>query len=67
MNSDAQISALSVKRDILKQAIAKENLRPHPDDIRIVELKKEKLKLKDQIHDLELHEHPEPAERPRHH
>ncbi len=58
MNSDAQIEALSVKRDALKQAIAEENLRPHPDDVRIAELKKEKLKLKDEIHDLE-HPHPE--------
>ena len=54
MNSDAQIEALSVKRDALKIAISEENQRPHPDDVRIAELKKEKLKLKDQIHDLEL-------------
>jgi len=53
MNSDAQVDALSVKRDALKQAIADENLRPHPDDERIAALKKEKLKLKDEIHDLE--------------
>ncbi len=55
MNSDAQIDALSTKRDALKQAIADENLRPHPDDARIAELKKEKLKLKDTIHDIEHH------------
>jgi len=54
MNSDAQIDALSEKRDALKIAITEENQRPHPDDGRIAELKKEKLRLKDQIHDLEL-------------
>ena len=37
----------------LKQAIEEENGRPHPDEIRVGELKREKLKIKDEIFALE--------------
>ena len=43
------IEALRVKHASLEAAIEEEHLRPHPDDIRIQELKKEKLKIKDEI------------------
>ncbi len=55
MNSEAQIEALAEKRSALKQAIHEENQRPHPDDNLINELKRQKLRLKDQIHELETH------------
>ena len=37
------------KHAALEQAIEEENNRPHPDEIRLHELKREKLRVKDQI------------------
>ena len=47
------VEALRAKHTLLKQAIDEENSRPHPDDLRISELKREKLAIKDEIVALE--------------
>lgn len=49
MSTVDQIESLKEKHQSLEQAIAQENLRPHPDDDAICNLKKQKLLLKDQI------------------
>ncbi len=43
------VDALRAKHATLKQAVEDENQRPHPDDLRIAELKREKLRIKDEI------------------
>ena len=47
------VDALRAKHATLKQAVEEENQRPHPDDLRIAELKREKLRIKDEIARLE--------------
>lgn len=47
------VDALRAKHTTLKHAVEEENLRPHPDDLRIAELKREKLRIKDEIAQLE--------------
>ncbi len=47
------IEALRAKHVTLKQEIDEENQRPYPDDIRITELKRRKLRIKDEIVSLE--------------
>ncbi|MEM7441829.1 MAG: YdcH family protein [Pseudomonadota bacterium] len=44
-----RIETLRARHADLESQIAEEFHRPHPDDIRISELKREKLKLKDEI------------------
>ncbi len=41
------------KHAALEKAIDEENARPHPDDIKLHELKREKLRIKDQIYSVE--------------
>jgi hypothetical protein len=55
MDSEVQLELLSSQRKALKQAIRDEEHRPHPDDLVLHDLKKQKLALKDQIHDIEQH------------
>ena len=43
------VDALRAKHATLKQAVEQENQRPHPDDLHIAELKREKLRIKDEI------------------
>jgi hypothetical protein len=43
----SQVEALELKHAHLEALIDEEEHRPHPDDIRLHELKKEKLKVKD--------------------
>lgn len=43
------VEALRAKHNTLKQAVDQENQRPHPDEFRIAELKREKLRIKDEI------------------
>ncbi len=50
MQTDERFDSLSDKHANLERAIEEENLRPHPDDVRISELKREKLRIKDEIH-----------------
>lgn len=45
----AQVEDLSSKHAALDALIDEEEHRPHPDEIRLHELKKEKLRLKDQL------------------
>ena len=47
------VDALRAKHATLKQAVEQENQRPHPDDLHIAELKREKLRIKDEIARLE--------------
>ncbi len=53
MSVDDHIDALRAKHATLKETIDTENQRPHPDDLRIAELKREKLRIKDEIVQLE--------------
>ncbi len=53
MSVDDHIDALRAKHASLKEAIDTENQRPHPDDLRIAELKREKLRIKDEIAQLD--------------
>ena len=47
------VDALRAKHTSLKQAVEQENQRAYPDDLRIAELKREKLRIKDEITRLE--------------
>ena len=49
MSLQERIDALKAKHHALECAIEEENNRPHPDDIEIVRLKKQKLQIKDEI------------------
>ncbi len=49
MSLQERIEALKVKHHDLEAAIEEENNRPHPDDIEIIRLKKQKLQIKDEI------------------
>ncbi|MBO9712227.1 YdcH family protein [Sphingomonas sp.] len=44
---DAHMSALSAKHAVLDQRINAESQRPHPDQILLAELKKQKLRVKE--------------------
>jgi len=47
------VAALRAKHAALKQSVEEENQRPHPDEFHIAELKREKLRIKDEIARLE--------------
>jgi len=49
VNVMERIEALKAKHAALDDAIQEENNRPHPDDVRIHDLKRQKLKIKDEI------------------
>ena len=49
MSADERIEALKEKHRNLEHAIDEENARPHPDDIHIATLKKQKLQIKDEL------------------
>jgi hypothetical protein len=49
MIADERVDSLRMKHAKLKEAISEEFQRPHPDDLRVVELKREKLRIKDEI------------------
>ncbi len=49
MTDQEQVEKLKTKHHDLEEKIDKENARPNPDDITIAELKKEKLKIKDEL------------------
>ena len=44
-----RIQSLQNKHQALDDAIVQENTRPHPDDSTIAELKRQKLRIKDQL------------------
>ncbi len=49
MPANERIVSLQSKHASLDREIDEENQRPHPDDTRLHELKREKLRIKDQI------------------
>ncbi|MDP6882956.1 MAG: DUF465 domain-containing protein, partial [Rhodospirillales bacterium] len=49
MSVDERIDALKAKHQALEIAIEEENSRPLPDDVAIVDLKKQKLRIKDEL------------------
>jgi len=49
MHLEAHLATLSEKHQKLDNIISKEELRPSPDSLALLGLKKEKLKLKDEI------------------
>ena len=53
MSAEERIEALKNKHHSLEAAIDEENSRPHPDEIEIASLKKQKLRIKDEIANLE--------------
>ena len=50
MHTDERLDTLTDKHATLERAIEEENLRPYPNDVRISELKREKLRIKDEIY-----------------
>ena len=49
MTDDPRIEALKARHHSLEQSIADEKSRPLPDDLHIADLKKQKLRIKDEI------------------
>lgn len=49
MSVETHVRSLDDKHQKLEQAILEEEQRPHPDDFKITELKKEKLRIKDEM------------------
>jgi hypothetical protein len=49
MTSEDRISALRARHASLEAELESENHRPHPDDVHIAEIKRQKLKIKDEI------------------
>ena len=49
MDMETRVTALSSKHIYLDHAISQENQRPFPDYVRITQLKREKLRIKDEI------------------
>ena len=46
---NAHHSALTAKHEVLDQRIASESQRPHPDTILLADLKKQKLRVKEEM------------------
>ncbi|SMF32316.1 Protein of unknown function [Tistlia consotensis] len=55
MSLQEHVDALRAKHAELEQQIEKESLRPHPDETTLHALKREKLRIKDEIAQHELH------------
>ncbi len=55
MSLDEKIDTLKSKHEALEAAIEEENSRPHPDDIEIASLKKQKLRIKDELASISSH------------
>ncbi len=49
MNLDAHLATLANKHVQLEKDIEQENRRPHPDSLRLMALKRQKLKLKEKL------------------
>lgn len=58
MGLESHILELSDKHRKVDEDLHEELLRPHPDDIRVVELKKRKLRLKEEIERLRHNDQP---------
>lgn len=55
MSLQEHVAALRAKHAELEQRIEQESLRPHPDETALHALKREKLRIKDEIAQHELH------------
>jgi hypothetical protein len=55
MSLQDRIETLREKHAALERAIDEENSRPHPNDDAISDLKRQKLRIKDEIFQLESH------------
>lgn len=55
MSLNEHVEALKSKHAHLEHEIDEENLRPHPDENRLAQLKREKLRIKDEIAGIEHH------------
>ena len=49
MSIGDMVDTLTSKHHALEEAIENENNRPHPDEIEIASLKKQKLRIKDEL------------------
>ena len=49
MSLEERIEALKTKHQALEAAIEEQTSRPHPDDYEIASLKKQKLRIKDEL------------------
>ena len=49
MTSEQQVTALKAKHAGLEGAIVEETERPRPDDVAISQMKREKLRIKDEL------------------
>jgi hypothetical protein len=49
MSLEERIESLKTKHQALENAIEQETSRPHPDDYEIASLKKQKLRIKDEL------------------
>ena len=49
MGLEERVESLKVKHQALEAAIEEENSHPYPDDLHLVALKKQKLRIKDQL------------------
>lgn len=49
MTAEDRVRALMARHAELEGAIVSEFSRPHPDDVAVAELKKQKLRIKDEI------------------
>jgi hypothetical protein len=55
MSHQERLEALKARHQALETAIAEENAHSHPDEVRIATLKKQKLRIKDEIAGLSAH------------
>jgi hypothetical protein len=55
MTATHSLDDLKAKHAALEHALEAENQRPHPDDAVIADLKRQKLKIKDQIAEMTRH------------
>ena len=53
MSLNAHVERLNAKHAEIESTIAREELRPHPDTLRITQLKRKKLRLKEELSRLE--------------
>ena len=50
MSSDERVDALKAKHAALEAALDQENRRPNPDSTALAELKRQKLRIKDELY-----------------
>jgi hypothetical protein len=55
MSNEERVAALKAKHQAIEEKIQEEEARPHPDDIALHQLKREKLRIKDEIAGIAVH------------